>query len=84
VYRRETYLSDEEFKKLKQTKLEDRDSSPDGGESSNEALRRFITGLDEIDQKYENETILISSHGTTLALYFCHLQNDFKGSLGWS
>lgn len=77
VHRGEAYLSDEEFKALKQTKLEDRDSNPDGGESSNTALKRFIAAMEEIDRNHENETILISSHGTILALYFCHVAGDF-------
>ena len=77
VHRGEAYLSDDEFTKLKQTKLEDRDSNPDEGESSNDALKRFIASIEEVDRKHENETILISSHGTILSLYFCHVASDF-------
>lgn len=78
VYRGGAYLSDEEFKALKQTKLEDRDSNPDEGESSNAALKRFIAAMEEIDRSHQNKTILISSHGTILALYFCHVAGDFS------
>ena len=78
VHRGEAYLSDEEFKALKQTKLEDRDSNPDEGESSNTALNRFIAAMEEIDRNHEDKTILVSSHGTILALYFCHVAGDFS------
>jgi len=78
MHRGESYLSDEEFKALKQTKLEERDSNPDKGESSNDALKRFVVAMEEIDGRHENETILISSHGTILSLYFCHVAGDFS------
>ncbi|MFN3188646.1 MAG: histidine phosphatase family protein [Candidatus Paceibacteria bacterium] len=78
VHRGDKYLTDEEFKRQKREKLEDRDSNPDGGESSNEALRRFMTVIEEINNNHNNENILISSHGTILALYFCYIKNDFS------
>lgn len=78
VHRGEVYLSDDEFKRLKQEKLEDRDSNLDRGETSNEALSRFINAISEIDSKHHSESILVVSHGTVLALFFSHIKNDFS------
>jgi broad specificity phosphatase PhoE len=77
VHRGDIYLSDEEFAQLKREKLEHRDSARDGGESSNEALLRFKQAISVIDAKHTNAKILISSHGTILALYFSELKQDY-------
>ena len=73
-----SYLSKEDFEKLKRTKLEERDSSLDGGETANECLERFASTIKKIDSLHENKHILIVSHGTVLSLYFSHLKNDFS------
>jgi broad specificity phosphatase PhoE len=77
VHRGDTYLSDEEFAQLKREKLEQRDSAPDGAETSNEALARFRQVISAIDAKHTNAKILISSHGTILALYFSELKQNY-------
>lgn len=78
VHRGDTYLSDEEFAQLKREKLERRDSARDGGESSNEALARFRHIISVIDAKHTKAKILISSHGTILALYFSDIKQDYS------
>lgn len=78
VHRGDAYLSDEEFARLKQEKLEQRDTARDGGETSNEALERFKKAIAEIDAKHTDAKILISSHGTILSLYFSDLKQDFS------
>ena len=77
VHRGNTFLTDEDFKKLKRLKLEDLDSNPDGGESARTALTRFVQTIKHIDESHRNEHILIVSHGTILALYFAYLKNDY-------
>jgi broad specificity phosphatase PhoE len=78
VHRGEAYLTDEEFSLLKREKLEQRDSARDGGETSNQALERFKKAIVEIDNRHNNQKILISSHGTILALYFADLKQDYS------
>lgn len=78
VHRGEAYLSDEEFARLKQEKLEQRDTARDEGETSNAALERFKKAIAEIDAQHTDAKILIASHGTVLALYFSDLKDDFS------
>lgn len=78
MVRGEKFLSKEEFEKLKREKLEDLDCKKDGGESGREALARFENGIKELDDAYENKTIMIASHGTVLALYFAKLGNTWN------
>lgn len=78
VHRGNKYLSGEEFRKLKQSKLENRDASLDDGETSNEALLRFKRAIAEIDSSHRDAKILVASHGTVLALYFSDLKTDFE------
>ncbi len=78
VHRGEAFLTDEEFARLKQEKLEDRDSARDGGETSNQALERFKKAIADIDARHSDSKILISSHGTVLALYFSDLKKDYS------
>jgi broad specificity phosphatase PhoE len=44
-------------------------------ESSIEALTRFKAGIKKLNQDFENNVILICSHGTILSLYFADLLN---------
>lgn len=78
VHRGSAYLTDEEFKALKREKLEQRDSNKDEGESSNEALQRFISAIEAINEGHKDSNLLIVSHGTVLSLYFSHLKDDFE------
>ena len=67
------YLTKEEFMSLKKKKLENQNYNPDNGESSEQSLRRFKEGINNLDKKYNNKTIIIASHGTVLSLYFANL-----------
>ncbi|MCR4285420.1 MAG: histidine phosphatase family protein [Candidatus Kaiserbacteria bacterium] len=78
VKRGSTFLTDEEFQRLKRENLELRDSNLDGGETANQALKRFITAVSVINSEHQNAEILIVSHGTVLALFFSYLKNDFE------
>ncbi len=48
VTRGNKFLTDDEFERLKREKLERRDSSADGGETADEALKRFIEAIEQI------------------------------------
>jgi broad specificity phosphatase PhoE len=78
MHRGDKYLSDQEFKELKKNKLENRDTNPDCGETSNEALLRFKNAINKINTNHNNSNILIASHGTVLTLYFSDLKDDFE------
>ena len=77
VHRGTTFLTDDEFIKLKRLKFEDMEANPDGGESSYAALSRFTQAIEHINTSHKNEHILVISHGTVLALYFAHLKKDY-------
>jgi len=78
VHRGNEYLSDDEFMTHKKKQLENHDYKNSEGESANEALTRFVNAIKIIDKQHTNSQILIVSHGTILALYFCFLNNDFN------
>lgn len=73
VKRGDAFLSDEEFEIEKRRQLENWEYTPSNGESSDEALTRFEKSLKEIEEKNQNKTVLIVSHGTILNLYFAKI-----------
>jgi broad specificity phosphatase PhoE len=74
-------LSDVEFKELKLKMFKDVLYAPVGWESSNRALSRFKSTVEEIDDYYEGKNILIVSHGTVLTLYFSDLLGKMENSM---
>ena len=73
VKRGTSYLSAEEFLAQKEKQLTRLDEVFDDAESARAALERFKQGIEILDRKYENQTILIVTHGTVLSLYFAEI-----------
>lgn len=85
VRRSNTFLSTEEFNIHKKRQLEDLNFAAFDGETGNEALRRFRTGLKKLNENYNDKKILIVSHGTILTIYFAHQKGIFDDLNGrWS
>jgi broad specificity phosphatase PhoE len=78
VKREKKFLTDEEFLDQKKRELANLDNIENGVESDRAALLRFIKGIEDAEDKYENENILIVSHGTIMTLYFAYLQNEME------
>jgi alpha-ribazole phosphatase/probable phosphoglycerate mutase len=78
VKREKKFLTDEEFTDQKMRELTNLEVIENGAESAKMALERFLNAISEIEEKHENENILIVSHGTILSLYFAYLQNEMQ------
>ncbi len=63
----------EKYKQMKKALFEDFDHNDFGWETPNHALSRFKKAVSDIDKKYNNNKIIIATHGTVLALYFASL-----------
>lgn len=74
------FLSKEDFDSIKKEKFLDLHNTQDGGESYFQSLSRFKQAITEINQKYQNKTIVIASHATVLALYFSDILNDLDNA----
>ena len=68
-------LPKEEYNEMKIKIFQDLNFTDYGWETCNHALKRFSEAIEEIDKKYENKKILISTHGTVMTLYFAKLKN---------
>jgi broad specificity phosphatase PhoE len=75
VVRGDKFLTKEEFEQEKKLQLLDLDYKAFDGESGNDALKRFIQGVDSIVRENNGKTILIVTHGTILNIYFAYLLN---------
>jgi broad specificity phosphatase PhoE len=75
ILREKKFLTDEEFLDQKKRELTNLDKIENGEESANDALKRFLSGIEKLESETSGETILVVSHGTVLTLYFAHLLN---------
>ncbi len=73
VARGEKFLSKEEFELEKRRQLEDLSYAAFNGESGNEALARFKSGVSKVLSDNPEGTVLIATHGTVLNLYFADI-----------
>ena len=73
VRRGDKFLSKEDFELEKKKQLLELDYQAFGGESAQDALKRFLNKLLEVDSLHVGKTILVVSHGTILNLYFAKL-----------
>jgi 2,3-bisphosphoglycerate-dependent phosphoglycerate mutase len=71
-------LTKEEYDEMKVKVFQDLEFTDYGWETCNHALERFTNAVEEIDKRYDNKKILISSHGTVMTLYFAKLQNKLN------
>ncbi len=70
VKRGDKYLTKEAFEEEKMRQLLDLEYKAFNGESGNEALIRFEQGVVTVSSMHPNATILITTHGTILNIYF--------------
>ena len=82
VKREKKFLTDEEFLIQKQKELEIRDEKVNGVESGNEAIERFKSGIQKLEEKLQNECILVITHGTIMTLFLAEYKNDFSNIFG--
>ncbi len=75
VARGEKFLSKEDFELEKRKQLEDLSYAAFNGESGNDALARFKSGVSKVLSENPERTVLIATHGTVLNLYFADLLN---------
>lgn len=75
VQRGDKFFSKEEFEAEKEKQLIDLDYNAFSGESGNEALLRFKTGVLKVFKENQEKTILIVTHGTILNIYFASALN---------
>lgn len=68
-------LSKKEYEQMKVKIFQDLNFTDLGWETANHALNRFKEAVENINKKYNNKKILISSHGTVMTLYFVYLQD---------
>lgn len=78
VRREKKFLTDEEFLLQKQQELEIRTEKVNGVESGDEALARFLSGIEKLENEFTNEDILIITHGTIMTLFLTSYKNDFS------
>jgi broad specificity phosphatase PhoE len=78
VKREKKFLTDKEFLIQKQKELELRNEKVNGVESGNEAIKRFKSGIEKLEQEFEDENILIITHGTIMTLFLADHKNDFS------
>ena len=78
VRRSDIFLSDEDFKANKIKQLEDLNFPAFGGETVNEALKRFTSGINIINDNFTDKKILVVSHGTILTAYFGKVLGDYS------
>jgi len=78
VRRNDKYLTPEEFEIEKFKQLEDLDYPAFGGETANQALKRFEEAIKKIETENPNKNIVVVSHGTILNLYFAKLLDEFE------
>lgn len=72
------YLNDEEFTKFVKLQWKDFDYYLDGGESLREVQDRGVNGLKEVVQQYNNENIIIGTHGTWLAVILNYFHEKYN------
>ena len=78
VKREKKFLTDEEFLDQKNRELRNLDKIENGVESANQALARFESGIQKIEDMNSSENILIITHGTIMTLYVAKVNNDFE------
>ena len=71
------FIEDTEFEKTIQYLWQNPDKSLIGGESNREALKRILDLLEDLEERYSDKTILLSSHGNLLGILINHFDPSF-------
>lgn len=78
VKREKKFLTDEEFLDQKRRELTNLNQIENGVESANQALARFESGIQKLEDMHSGENILIITHGTIMTLYLAKKNNNFE------
>ena len=76
-YKRALFIEDTEFEKTIQYLWQNPDKSLIGGESNREALNRILDLFADLEERYSDKTILLSSHGNLLGILINHFDSSF-------
>ena len=71
------FIEDTEFEKTIQYLWQNPDKSLIGGESNREALNRILDLFADLEERYSDKTILLSSHGNLLGILINHFDSSF-------
>ena len=71
------FIEDTEFEKTIQYLWQNPDKSLIGGESNREALNRILDLFEDLEERYSDKTILLSSHGNLLGILINHFDSSF-------
>ena len=72
-----TFIKDSEFEDSIKYLWQNPDKSLIGGESNREALKRILDLLEDLEKRYSDKTILLSSHGNLLGILINHFDSSF-------
>jgi len=71
------FIEDTEFEKTIQYLWQNPDKSLIGGESNREALNRILDLFADLEERYSDKIILLSSHGNLLGILINHFDPSF-------
>ena len=71
------FIEDSKFEETIQYLWQNPDKSLIGGESNREALNRILDLLEDLEKRYSDKTILLSSHGNLLGILINHFDSSF-------
>ena len=72
-----TFIKDSEFEDSIKYLWQNPDKSLIGGESNREALNRILDLFADLEERYSDKTILLSSHGNLLGILINHFDSSF-------
>ena len=72
-----TFIKDSEFEDSIKYLWQNPDKSLIGGESNREALNRILDLFADLEERYSDKTILLSSHGNLLGILINHFDPSF-------
>ena len=72
-----TFIKDSEFEDSIKYLWDNPDQSFVGGESNQVALKRILNLLEELEGRYSDKTILLSSHGNLIGILLHHFDSSF-------
>ena len=72
-----TFIKDSEFEDSIKYLWQNPSESLSGGESNQDALARVLNFLMELEERYSEKTILLSSHGNLIGILLNHFDSSF-------
>ena len=71
------FIKDSEFEETIKYLWQNPSESLSGGESNQDALARVLNFLMELEERYSEKTILLSSHGNLIGILLNHFDSSF-------